>query len=130
MPFIYEAIRDFIIIRSNSTILARFISTEQDISQLTDAQLIAQEVTTIPRLTTTYQYTSDPVDLAKTVIFEPLNVVSSEEASFNTVILTAGPDVIARYQLDTTINIAPGIPSIVTLGALTLDFNDRVITDE
>ena len=129
MPFLYEAVRDYITINS-TTIRAVFIFTESDLTQTADSALLAAEQPTIPRQTVAYRYTSNPVEFIKTLVVEPVVVESSDVGKFNTILLVANGVVLARYQLGTTVNLTPGNPAIITLGSINFDFNGRLLDND
>ena len=129
MPYIFETIRDYITL-NGAEIRARFIFITKDLSQVEDQDLLAAEEPNIPRITTTYRFVSNPIEFTKTIVFEPLTVEASSNSKFNTILLTSNGVVLSRYQLGTTVNLTPGIPSIITLGSVVIDFDGRLLEDQ
>lgn len=121
MPFNYFAIRDHLKI-NGEPFRARFLYTPKELNNITNTELFNSEVTEIPRITLEGRYSTNQVTLVKTLTFAPVVVQSEESASFNTIIVTAGPSIVAKYQFQTYIQIRKNTPALIVLGNINMDF--------
>lgn len=121
MSFTFFAVKNHIII-TGQPFRARFCSTTKDLNGISNVDLLATEVTSIPRITLEGTYSTNQVTLVKTLSFRPITVQSNTLSSFNTIVITAGTSIIAKHQFDTYIQIRENAPAIISLGNINIDF--------
>lgn len=121
MSFTFFAVRDYLTI-TGEPFRARFCSTDKDLNSISNTDLLATEVNSIPRITLEGTYSTNQVTLVKTLSFRPITVQSNTLSSFNTIVVTAGPSIIAKHQFDTYIQIRENTPAIISLGNINIGF--------